>query len=331
MTTENDLFISYSQSDGDVAAALLDLLQSAGVKCFLAEKSIALGAEWDAELRNALLQAKRVLVLVTPNSKASPWVAAEVGAAWVLQKPVIPALQSVTPSQLDGPIKKYQARQVASRREIDDLVSEIAALYGHRIRPQPVETPDFSAVELFNSAAAWEELLKVGDWSFDAETKAIRGEGMYRYLLSSATYGTRPYRIDCRLRFVTLRPGPGIDAVNAGILLGWSVPGTARKYLSVTLSGRSAFAEKVGFRGRNEYTDFQHITDDVPLDLLLNEPYEFSLTFRHGELAVTCNGRALLNASIGEALVGRVGLRPWRSSVICEHFEVHTTRGSDAA
>ncbi|MFO1523646.1 MAG: toll/interleukin-1 receptor domain-containing protein [Kiritimatiellia bacterium] len=324
MTTENDLFISYSQSDGDVAAALLDLLQTAGVKCFLAEKSIALGAEWDAELRNAILHAKRVLVLVTPNSNASPWVAAEVGAAWVLQKPVIPALQSVTPSQLDGPIKKYQARQVATRREIDELVGEIASLCGCNAPPSALEKPDSTSAELFNSASTWKHLLKVGDWSYDENTRLIRGEGTCRYLLSSATYGSKPYRITCRLRFFPLDPKSKIDVINAGILVGWSIPGTVRKYLSVTISGRTVFAEKVGYRGRNEYVDFQHITGDVPLVLRKNEPYDFSLKVEHDALTVTCNGQILFRTSAGEKITGRVGLRPWRSVVICEKFEVST-------
>ena len=230
MTTDNHLFISYAQSDGDVAAVLLDLLQSAGVKCFLAEKSIGLGAEWDAELRNAIIRAKGVLVLVTPHSNTSKWVAAEVGAAWVLQKPVIPALRDVPPGQLDGPIKKYQARQIVTRQAINDLVSEIADLYGkpQLVQQSPAE-PDFAQGEQFNTRYAWDRLLKVGDWSMDAGTNLIRGKGTHRYLLSSSVYGTTAYRVDCRLRFAALSPKGGIDAVNAGIVIGWSVPATAKR------------------------------------------------------------------------------------------------------
>jgi hypothetical protein len=44
MSNTPTLFISYSQSDGDAAGSLLDLLESAGVQCFMAEKSIAPGA-----------------------------------------------------------------------------------------------------------------------------------------------------------------------------------------------------------------------------------------------------------------------------------------------
>lgn len=92
MSKHPQLFISYSQHNGDSAAALLDVFETAGVRCFFAEKSIAPGAEWDSAIRNAIRQADQILVLITLESKDSVWVAAEVGAAWILGKSVIPAL-----------------------------------------------------------------------------------------------------------------------------------------------------------------------------------------------------------------------------------------------
>ena len=327
MTAGSDLFISYSQLDGDVAATLLDLLRSAGITCFLAEKSLAPGAEWETELRDAIHRAKHVLVLLTPNSRTSIWVAAEIGAAWIFRKPVIPALRDVPPAQLEGPIGKYQSRQIGTRQEIDALVSEIALLYGE-IRPVRSQA---TSMECFNTADAWDHLLRVGDWAFDTKTRRILGEGMYRYLLSSSVYGRQPYRIDCRLRFESLNPEGRIDAVNAGILFGWTIPGAARRYLSITLSGYSMFVEKIGFNGDDEYYDFEHITEEVPLELRPNEPYEFSVAVDRDELLVSCNGSKLLRASTGEHIVGRVGLRPWRSSVVCEHFEVSTNQNDAIA
>lgn len=326
MTAGNELFISYSQHDGDIAATLVDLLQSAGVACFLAEKSMGLGVEWEAELRNAILRAQYVLVLLTPNSRVSPWVAAETGAAWVLGKPVFPVLRGVRQSELDGPIKKYQSRQVGTRPQIDSLVEEIASLCGRR---RSSGKPASASTECFNTADAWGHLLKVGDWSFDTRTGDIRGEGMYRYLLSSAVYGATPCRIDCRLRFESLDPEDGINAVNAGILFGWSVPGAARKYVSVTLSGESVFVEKIGFRGYDEYFDFEHVTDEVALELRVDESYEFSLVVNRGDLVFVCNDVTILRASLGERAVGRVGLRPWRSKVVCERFEVRALAGNE--
>ena len=86
MAASYDLFISYTQKDGEIAASLATQLHDAGVTCFMADRSILAAAEWEPTLRDALRSSKSVLLLMTPRSKASLWVAAEAGAAWVLQK-----------------------------------------------------------------------------------------------------------------------------------------------------------------------------------------------------------------------------------------------------
>ena len=85
MAASYDLFISYTQKDGEIAASLAQL-HDVGVTCFMADRSILAAAEWEPTLREALCSSKSVLLLMTPRSKASLWVAAEAGAAWVLQK-----------------------------------------------------------------------------------------------------------------------------------------------------------------------------------------------------------------------------------------------------
>jgi hypothetical protein len=324
-----DLFISYAQSDGDLAATLLDLFRSAGVACFLAEKSIAAGTEWSTKLRTAIRRAKFVVVLLTPNSKNSSWVAAEIGAAWILRKALVPAVRDIAFAELEGPIQHYQGRQVATRNEMDTLVKEITHALGASgtHRRQPYEA-GLHPVERFATANAWDQLLKVGQWLFDAKARQISGEGMYRYLLSASTYGVTAYRLDCRLRFRSLRPESEMNAVNAGILFGWSVPASNRRYVSLTLSGRSIFVELIGFRGRDDYFDFQHISDEIPFMLEPGVPYDFSLVVDGDDLIVRCNGSMLLRTSVGGSFIGRVGLRPWRSSMVCERFDVYALDAS---
>src|SRR5262245_62849392 len=110
MATVYQVFISYSQKDGDVAASLASKLEDAGLKCFMADRSILAAAQWEPTLRDAMLAADSVLLLMTPRSKGSLWVAAEAGAAWVLNKPLIPVLMFVEPHELFEPIRKYQGR-----------------------------------------------------------------------------------------------------------------------------------------------------------------------------------------------------------------------------
>jgi len=54
MVTGYDLFISYTQKDGEIAASLATRLHDAGIACFMADRSILAGDEWDPALREAL-------------------------------------------------------------------------------------------------------------------------------------------------------------------------------------------------------------------------------------------------------------------------------------
>ena len=56
-------------------------------------------------------------------------------------------------------------------------------------------------------------------------------EGMYRYLLSNFGYGTRTFKIDARIEFVELRAESAVNAVDAGIVLGWNASEKKPRYL----------------------------------------------------------------------------------------------------
>ena len=53
MAASFDLFISYTQKDGEIAASLATQLHDVGVTCFMADRSILAAAEWEPTLREA--------------------------------------------------------------------------------------------------------------------------------------------------------------------------------------------------------------------------------------------------------------------------------------
>jgi hypothetical protein len=322
-----ELFISYSQQDGDIAASLASRLEEAGLKCFMADRSILAAAQWQPTLRNAIVAARSLLLLVTPRSKDSLWVAAEAGAAWVLEKPVIPVLMFVEPHQLFEPIRQFQARRAETPEQIAALVSELRALRpvgapAVRVNPAEGERTEGSGRETF-TASMWDRLLKVGEWTTDARTGTILGEGTHRYLLSHSIYGPESFTIRCRLTFLELFPKGPIDAVNAGIVLGWTVPNNARRYHHVMFTGERLLLERIGSHGRDEYSDFDHIDEGVPFQLQRNCPYDLVIDVDRTAIRVRCNGNEVYSPSLPEPVpAGRVGLRPWRSRMECKYFEV---------
>jgi len=126
MEEKIDIFISYSHRDSGIAKNLVSKLEEAGLRCFIAEKDIAAGELWESRIKKAIINAKRVFLLITPRSKNSLWVATEAGAAWALEKELIAGLMFVESNELIDVIRRHQARRVESQEEVQALVNELA-------------------------------------------------------------------------------------------------------------------------------------------------------------------------------------------------------------
>jgi len=122
MDREIDIFISYSHEDSDFAKEMLSELEGIGLNCYMAEIHIAPGELWEADIRKAIVKAKRILLLITPNSKNSLWIAAEAGAAWALEKELIAGLRYVKPEELIEVIRKHQVHKLEAKSHVESLL-----------------------------------------------------------------------------------------------------------------------------------------------------------------------------------------------------------------
>ena len=126
MTPQYDIFISYSHRDSQLALSLYTKLARTGLRCFLAEKNIAVADLFEGRIGEALRSSQRILLLITPYSKDSHWVAAEAGAAWALGKQLVPALAYVDRSELITLITSHQDRLIQTPEQVDSLVRELS-------------------------------------------------------------------------------------------------------------------------------------------------------------------------------------------------------------
>jgi hypothetical protein len=106
------LFLSYASGDASLANELKETFENRGMQCFMAEKGIAVATQWEPAIREALRAAEYIVLLLTPRSIRSTWVLLETGAAWTLEKDIVPALVHISPDDLIDPIRRYQARVI---------------------------------------------------------------------------------------------------------------------------------------------------------------------------------------------------------------------------
>lgn len=313
-----DIFLSYGHEDSEIAACIASRLDEAGVRCFTAEKDISASEQWEPRIRQALIDSRRVLLLITPRSKDSHWVSAEAGAAWALGTPLLPALMCVKPEELFDLVRSHQGRKVETPPQIHALVQEIKQLSRHGIQvagicPIGTERPH----ESFTDSKHYEELLVIGHWIRNTTTGQLAGKGIGSYLLSHHKYGKR-FVITASLRFAGCPP----ENVNAGFVFGWDTPTDVPRYYHIMFTGKRLLAEVIGRSGGLEVRDFQHINEGVPFVLQQQRPYALRISVDSASVEVAVDGATRYTVTLPEIWPGRVGLRPWQSTMICDGFEV---------
>lgn len=122
-----DVFLSYSEADRGPAEVIRHKLDAAGVRVFIAPKSISPGDNFVEEIRLAILGAAEMWLLVSESSAKSEWVTTERGAAWVLGKTIIPVLYRCGPAALPDRMRNLQCVDL---HEIDEVIRSKAAELG---------------------------------------------------------------------------------------------------------------------------------------------------------------------------------------------------------
>lgn len=101
-----DFFISHAAADTKAASALRVALEGAGY-AVSSVGDIPSGADWGDALRDALRGARAFVAVLTPASVHSQWLALELGAAWVENKPIRLILTGIKPVDLPPYLMSY--------------------------------------------------------------------------------------------------------------------------------------------------------------------------------------------------------------------------------
>ncbi len=134
---ELPVFISHSSQDEALAAALIDLLESAiglvasQIRCSSVDGyRLPVGVNSEERLREEVNAAKVVIGLVTPNSLGSDFVMFELGARWGSSRFMAPLLAGVKASDLKQPLNLLNTLSAHKESQLCQLVEDIGAQLG---------------------------------------------------------------------------------------------------------------------------------------------------------------------------------------------------------
>ncbi|HEY4123725.1 MAG TPA: toll/interleukin-1 receptor domain-containing protein [Rhizomicrobium sp.] len=96
----HDVFISYSSKDKTAADAACAVLESKGIRCWIAPRDITPGNDWGETIVEAIHNARAFLLIFSGNANASPQIKREVERAVNRGLPVIPMrIENVLPAK----------------------------------------------------------------------------------------------------------------------------------------------------------------------------------------------------------------------------------------
>jgi hypothetical protein len=128
-----DAFISYPHQDKAMADAACAKLEAEGIRCWVAPRDIAPGADWASSIVDAIDSCRVMVLIFSGHANASRQVHREVQQAFDGEKPLVPfRIENVTPEKslryYMGPVHWLDAMTPPIEQHLQELVVSIQHL-----------------------------------------------------------------------------------------------------------------------------------------------------------------------------------------------------------
>jgi len=123
--TCEEIFISYSSRDAEIARRLQRLLELAPIGARIWRDERAIERDWSREIAQALAASRVVVVLWSAKAAESPWVRHEWLTARALEKPIVPIV--IDGSRLPRGLENLHGVMAAADLPADVIAQRLAA------------------------------------------------------------------------------------------------------------------------------------------------------------------------------------------------------------
>lgn len=337
------VFVCYSHADRrwlDRLLVHLAPLQRRHAVDVWSDRQIQSGTRWREEIRVAIERCNTAVLVISPDFLASEFIANDelppllqaadqrgaliipviVGPCLFLHYPELAVFQAAN----DPAVPLLMMDPGPSEAVFVDVAERILDRAQQAEAGREGADVTLPRCEDFRNPDTWARLVKIGDWVRDTSADRIVGSEMHTFLLSREQYGSEPFSIEAKLSFSPHQPARSQRlGFNAGIIVGWTHEKKNPRYYNILITGTEILLERVGFdapHGRSA----EHITTSEPLVIVPGEAYRFRVRVNGRDLRVEVDGDERIRTDDGPILPGRVGVRPWRSTVSIHEFAVGT-------
>jgi adenylate cyclase len=209
----HDVFLSHSAADRAAALALLDGLERAGIRCWIAPRDVAAGSEYGQQIVDAVKGCRVFVVVFSSNANASPHVRREVERAVSSDRSIVPVrIENVVPTgameyclggthwfdALTTPLDPHVANLVATVRQ---LLGPAARGPDGKVASEPAERPSVVVLPFNNMSGDPEQEYFSDGITEDVITDLSKVSGLFVVARNTAfTYKGKPIKVQevCR-------------------------------------------------------------------------------------------------------------------------------------
>jgi TIR domain-containing protein len=139
----HDVFISHAYKDKGIAQAICEKLESAQVRCWIAERDISAGEDWTEATRNAIGSSRVVVLVLSENANAAPHIEREIAHAFYTRRIIIPLRLTNTLPRRDFLfyIGNVPCFEVSAEQHLEALTTRINGMVRARAVTREVMPP----------------------------------------------------------------------------------------------------------------------------------------------------------------------------------------------
>jgi hypothetical protein len=133
----HDVFISHAHKDKQLADAICEKLESAQVRCWIADRDISIGEDWTEATRKAIGSSHVMVLVLSENANAAPHIEREIAHAFYTGRRIVPVRMTNTLPRRDflfylGNVRWFDAFNPPAEGHLEALTASINGMVrGH--------------------------------------------------------------------------------------------------------------------------------------------------------------------------------------------------------
>jgi hypothetical protein len=167
----HDIFISHAHKDKRIADAICEKLESAQVRCWLAERDISAGEDRTEATRNAIGSSRVVVLVLSENANAAPHIEREIAHAFYTRPMIVVLrLSNMLPRRnflfYLGNVRWFDASSPPAEQHLEALTASINGMMRNRTVTHDAIPPDgvIKTTTTLNSSNSWVGALQASHY-----------------------------------------------------------------------------------------------------------------------------------------------------------------------